>query len=340
VSVAVHDNLALTSTWLSPVTRRPLAWDAGRSVFAGADGETFSCLADEIPDFRPGERPLPAEEVTAIRARLGRLWDEGTASAAPPAAISPATPAAARRYWRRTARAEAVAFAVWLVRGRPAYTQRDSMQLYRSVTDVYPSALRRQVTVLVDGQPATAPLALFKRLSLQPVIDLIRREAVRSILDFGCGWGVNTIILRQLFPELDIWSFDYSPQRVLSTQFNLRALGLRPYRLFTADGSRLPLVDGAVDLVLSSHVLEQMAEVLPAALRETFRVARRFACHVEPTYRFARWPHRLRVRRLGYPRDVATAATAAGWRLLERRLASPAWGRTPGELLVLEKPRP
>jgi SAM-dependent methyltransferase len=185
---------------------------------------------------------------------------------------------------------------------------------------------------------ATAPLALFKRLSLQPVIDLIRREAVRSVLDFGCGWGANTIILRQLFPDLEVWSFDYSPQRVLTTQFNLRALRLQPYRLFVADGSRLSLGDGVIDLVLSTHVLEQMAEVLPAALRETFRVARRFACHVEPTYRFARWPHRLRVRRLGYPRDIAEQAVRVGWRIAEHRRANPAWGRTPGELLMLEKP--
>jgi hypothetical protein len=50
---------------------------------------------------------------------------------------------------------------------------------------------------------------------------------------------------------------------MLTTQFNLRALDLVPNRLFVADGSRLPLPDGAVDAVVSTYVLEQMAEVFP-----------------------------------------------------------------------------
>lgn len=338
MTLTAQENLALTASWISPVTRRPLTWDAARAVFTGAGGEVFGCLADEIPDFRPGEATLPPDEIAAIRARLRNAWDESEAASAPPQALVAGGPAASRGYWRAAARTEALAFVRWCARGRPPFTQRDSMRVYRTVSDVYPSALRRPVTVLTDAGVATAPLALFKRLSLQPVIDLIRREGLHSVLDFGCGWGANTIVLRQLFPELEVWSFDYSPQRAINTQFNLRALGMRPYRLFVADGSHLPLPDGAVDLVVSTHVLEQMAEVLPAALRETLRVARRYACHVEPTYRFARWPHRLRMRRLGYPRDIAGEATAAGWRIVERRPANPTWGRTPAELLLLEKP--
>jgi SAM-dependent methyltransferase len=338
VTLTAQENLALMASWISPVTRRPLTWDATRAAFTSDGGEIFGCLADEIPDLRPGEAALPSDETAAIRARLQQAWDESEATPAPQQALIAAGPAATRSYWRAAARTEALEFLRWCARGRPPFTQRDSMRLYRTVSDVYPGALRRPVTVLTDGGVATAPLALFKRLSLQPVIDLIRREGLRSVLDFGCGWGANTIVLRQLFPDLEVWSFDYSPQRAVNTQFNLRALGLRPYRLFVADGSRLPLPDRAVDLVVSTHVLEQMSEVLPAALRETFRVARRYACHVEPTYRFARWPHRLRMRRLGYPRDVAADAAAAGWRIVARRLANPTWGRTPAELLLLEKP--
>jgi SAM-dependent methyltransferase len=332
---ATSDNLALTASWWSPVTRRPLAWLPERIVFAGAGEEAFGCLDGEIPDFRPGAVPLTVSEIAAIRARLERWWDES-----PPATPSGSSSVAiesAWRYWYVTARAEVPAFLTWLVRGRPPYTQRESMERYRTVADVVPNAERRLVTVLADGRPATTPLMTFKRLSLGPLLDLIDAERIGSVLDFGCGWGANTILLKQLRPRLDVWSFDLSPERVVTTRFNLQRLGLTPYRLFVADGSRLPLPDGAVDLVLSTHVLEQMAEVLEPALAEIHRVARRFAWHVEPTYRFARWPHRLRMHRLGYPRDVADRARRLGWTVAERRLANPAWGRTPGELIVLRK---
>jgi SAM-dependent methyltransferase len=332
-----HDNLALTASWVSPVRRSPLTWDARRRTFASAAGETFVCLADNIPDLRDGGPPLSGDEIIAIQRRLEQAWADSDTLPELPQVLTAASIAATWRYWFNTACSETLAFARWYAHGSRSFTQGDSMRLYRNVTDVYPRALRRTVTVLTDRRVATAPLTLFKRLSLQPVVDLIRRRNLRSVLDFGCGWGANTIILRQILPRVDVWSFDYSPQRVLNTRFNLHALGLRPYRLFVADGSRLPLPDNAVDLVISTHVLEQMQEVLPAALRETFRVARRYAFHIEPTYDFARWPHRLRMRRLGYPRDVGRQAEAAGWRILERRRADPAWGRTPAELLLLEK---
>jgi SAM-dependent methyltransferase len=332
------ENLALDHHYISPVSRRALRPDVGSATFATADGtERFRSLAGEIPDLRVDKPLLDDHEISALRQRLGRWWDESQAAPVLPAALVPATPAAARRYWRITATSELKAFAAWWARRRPRYTQRDSMQLYRGVADVYAAAARRSVTVLTAGGVATVPLAHFKRLSLEPLLQLMRDRGVRSVLDFGCGWGANTVILRQLMPGLEVWSFDYSPQRVLTTQFNLRALGLVPYRLFVADGSRLPLADASVDVVLTTHVLEQMGEVLPRALDEIHRVARRFAYHVEPSWRWGRWPHRLRMRRLGYPRDIAERSVALGWRLLTRRPADPGWGRVPGELIVLEK---
>jgi precorrin-6B methylase 2 len=333
------ENLALEGAFVSPTTRRPLTWDAERAVFVAAgDAERFGCIADEVPDFRPDGCGLPADEIAGFRARLAELWKRSEAEPLPPQALVPASSADTRRYWRFVARSELTGFLRWVAAGRPPYTQDQSMRRYAAVTDVYPRARRHLVTVFTSGGLATAPLALFKELSLGSALDLIRREGIRSVLDFGCGWGANTIVLRRAFPDLHIWSFDYSPFRVLATQFNLRTLGLTPYRLFIADGSRLPLPDRSIDLVLTTHVLEQMQEVLSPALTEIQRVARRFAWHVEPTYRYARWLHRLRVRRLGYPRDIAERAVANGWRLLEQRPASPAWGRTPGELIVLARP--
>ena len=336
--MSTQENLALAGCFVSPASRRPLHRDRGSSTFVSVDGaERFGCVDGQIPDFRVDEPLVPPADVYALRGRLQHRWDDSDAGLALAPTLVPATPRQAWQYWRITATSELRAFLAWWARGRPPYTQRDSMRLYRDVADVYAAAVRRPVTVLTGRGVATVPLAHFKRLSLEPLIQLVRDRGVRTALDFGCGWGANTVLLRQLLPELEVWSFDYSPQRVLTTQFNLRALGLTPYRLFVADGSRLPLADGAVDVVLTTHVLEQMGEVLPRAMDEIHRVARRFAYHVEPSWRWGRWPHRLRMRRLGYPRDIAEQAVARGWRLVDHRPADPGWGRVPGELIVLEK---
>jgi SAM-dependent methyltransferase len=336
--VSVEENLALAGHYISPASRRPLHRDTSSASFVTVDGaERFGCLGGDIPDLRVDSSALIHAEIAALQHRLQRRWDECQVEPPLPPTLLPASPAEARRYWRITATSELKAYLRWRARGRPPYTQEASMRLYRDVSDVHAAAARRRVTVLTAGGVATVSLTHFKRLSLEPLLRLIVDHDVRSVLDFGCGWGANSVILRQLMPDLEAWSFDYSPQRVLTTQFNLRALGLVPYRLFVADGSRLPLGDAAVDLVLTTHVLEQMGEVLPRALDEIHRVARRFAYHVEPSWRWGRWPHRLRMRRLGYPRTIAEASLARGWRLVDHRPADPGWGRVPGELIVLEK---
>jgi SAM-dependent methyltransferase len=331
-------NRALEGAFVSPVTRRPLALAAAEPALVTDDGaERFPLLSGDVPDLRPGAVALGAEEVVRVQVRLDELWASGERGPEPARVVTPAGPRETRAFWRAMARAETAAYARWWLAGRRPYTQADSMALYREITDTYPNALRRQVSVVTGGSIATAPLETFKRLSLAPILELMRAEGVRSVLDFGCGWGANTILLGQQRPDTTVWSFDASPYRVLSTRYNLERLGLAPYRLFVADGSRLPLPDGAVDLVFTTHVLEQMSEVLPSALEEIRRVARRFAVHVEPAWRDARWPHRLRMLRLGYPRDIAERSVALGWRLRERRAMNPAWGKTPGELIVLER---
>lgn len=333
-----EENLALAGHYISPASGRPLHRDAGSNTFVSDENaERFGCLGGELPDLRVDEPMVPEAEVDALRQSLQRRWNDSEASPVLSPTLVAASPLQARQYWRITATSELRAFLAWLARGRPPYTQQDSMRLYRDVADVHAAAVRRKVTVLTGRGVATVPLAHFKRLSLEPLLALVLEHGVRTVLDFGCGWGANTVILRQLRPDLEVWSFDYSPQRVLTTQFNLRALGLVPYRLFVADGSRLPLADGAVDVVLTTHVLEQMGQVLPRALAEIHRVARRFAYHIEPSWRWGRWPHRLRMRRLGYPRDIAERSVARGWRLVDHRPADPGWGRVPGELIVLEK---
>ena len=97
--------------------------------------------------------------------------------------------------------------------------------------------------------------------------DLARRRPGR-LLDWGCGWGQVTVLLRE--HGVDAVAFDHDA--------DLHAPATRPLERFPAieahvspDPVRLPFVDGAFDTVLSCGVLEHV-ESPDASLDEIRRV--------------------------------------------------------------------
>lgn len=328
------------SGYVSPATRRPLLADPARGGLTTADGrEWFPLLAGDVPDLRVEGDRLPAQAVADLDARLDAAWAAAERRGAPPVQDVQPVPWAARLRERlATARAELTAFARYTLRPQP-WTQADSARLYRDLTPVYPDALATPVRMVQGGRVCATSLARFKELALGPLLALLHEQRVGSVLDFGCGWGASAIVLRRALPALELAAFDAVPQRVLSARFNLARLGLSGTALFVADGSRLPLGDDAVDLVFTSHVLEQMQEVLDPALAEIHRVARRWAVLMEPTWRHAGWVQRLRVIRKGYPRDILERCAGLAWAVREARPAEPTWAPTPAEWIVLEKVR-
>lgn len=334
----MKDNKAIQETYISPETGKQLTYDREHNVFTTRDrDENFRFIADDIPDFRVRSETMENTEVNRVQSHLEALWKDAESNGGDPhGTLKMFTWTEEQKYRLKTWKAELLAFLKGSLRGH-SWTQAESMELYRSLTDVYPNALRKNASMFRDGKLCSLSLMNFKRLSLEPLFRLIREHNIRSVLDFGCGWGANTILLKKEFPDIDVWSFDYSPYRVLSTRFNLKKLNMVPYRLTVADGSRLPFQEDSVDLVFTSHVLEQMNEVLAPALREIHRVSRRFAVHMEPSYHFAGPVYKLRVIRKNYPRDIAVRSRALGWRLQECRPANPTWAPTPAEWIVLEK---
>lgn len=333
-----HDNIALEETYISPVTGKLLRLDEEGGIFTTMDGnEVFRLIANEIPDFRVDSDSIDIAEVERVQIHLENFWKEAESdNVSPSQGLEIASLSENLKFRFGTWKTELWKFIRYSLY-RHSWTQADSMNIYSSLTDVYPKALRKKIKILKDRKLCFASLIHFKELSLEPLFRLIQKYKINSLLDFGCGWGGNTILLKQAFPDLAVWSFDYSPYRVLSTKFNLRKLSLTPYRLFVADGSKLPLPDNSIDLVFTSHVIEQMNEVLTPALQEIYRVARRYVVHIEPTFRYANWIHRLRVIRKNYPHDIVQRSETLGWRLKEYRPADPTWAPTPAEWIVFEK---
>jgi SAM-dependent methyltransferase len=137
----------------------------------------------------------------------------------------------------------------------------------------------------------------FRQLLL---IRIIERVQPKSVLEVGCGNGINLILLAGRFPEIrfagvELTAAGHRAARALQEQGALPP-GLGEYApLPLADpgafrridfrqgnATRLPFEDGAFDLVFTVLALEQMERVRAQALAEIARVAARHSLMIEP----------------------------------------------------------
>lgn len=149
------------------------------------------------------------------------------------------------------------------------------------------------------------------------------------VLDVGCGDGRLAALLRELRPELEVEGIDVLVREGTPI----------PVKLF--DGRKLPLADGAADVVTFVDVLHHTEDPL-VLLKEAARVARRAVvlkdhlCQgllARPTLRFMDWVGNARhgvVLPYNYqtPRQWAAHFAAAGLVVAEERTRLglyPAW---------------
>ena len=122
----------------------------------------------------------------------------------------------------------------------------------------------------------------------------------RSVLEVGCGNGVNLLCLAARFPEIRFAGVELTRGGVDMLSSALREPELPPalarftpepasdltahrrIALHRGTAARLPFRDATFDLVYSSLALEQMEEVRDAALSEMARVSGRHTLMLEP----------------------------------------------------------
>lgn len=91
----------------------------------------------------------------------------------------------------------------------------------------------------------------------EAIADRIASDRPGLVLDWGCGWGQITDLLRRR--GVDVRSFDFRPDVEVSGPRRLaRYPDLEAY-IETEDPVRLPYADGQFDAVLSCGVLEHVA---------------------------------------------------------------------------------
>jgi len=107
----------------------------------------------------------------------------------------------------------------------------------------------------------------------QEFLDALSGIEWDSALEVGCGFGWQLRAIRRRHPEKRIVGVDFSFSQL---RRGLDYLNGSRVSLGQADARRLPFADGTFDLVCTSGCLIYMhASVLPAALAELTRVARR-----------------------------------------------------------------
>ena len=125
----------------------------------------------------------------------------------------------------------------------------------------------------------------FKRNAALPrvrhVLGALRSIWPSRLVDIGSGRGAFLWPLMDAFPDLQITTAELHPTRLR----DLRAVsagGAARLRVVEADARRLPLADGAADVVTLLEVLEHMERPHEAAA-EALRVASRFVIASVPS---------------------------------------------------------
>jgi SAM-dependent methyltransferase len=143
-----------------------------------------------------------------------------------------------------------------------------------------------------------------------------------AILEVGCGDGTTLAGVLSLLVDKrpgPSGGIDISWSRAYVALEHLTRSGLMS-QVASADMFQLPLSDGSVDIVFTSHAIEPNGGREAEAIGELLRVTRRYLVLIEPLYEFAGREARSRMEHHGYIRNLVSAAHESGADVLEVRL--------------------
>lgn len=166
------------------------------------------------------------------------------------------------------------------------------------------------VTVLfqIDGKIYWAKNGCARIEFLDAVNQLVQGVENPTVLEAGCGAGLNMYMLNCSNPNLEISGFEYTNARLASAIISLWNSSMRN-NLFLADICNMRLDDNSYDVVYTGHVMEQLGqERAEQAIKEAWRVCRRGIVIREPSIHGANAYEKWRMRTLGYCEDLLTVA--------------------------------
>ena len=134
----------------------------------------------------------------------------------------------------------------------------------------------------------------------------------KDVLEVGCGDGFTLGYVEEE-TGVQCAGLDLSQKRLAYARTRTKA------RLFQGDMFDLPFRESQFDVVYTSHALEPNGGREKEALRELWRVARRYLILFEPDYDRASKLGKKRMRRLGYVTNLRRHIAALEYPLAEYR---------------------
>ena len=136
-------------------------------------------------------------------------------------------------------------------------------------------------------------------------LNLISQEIkeYRTVLDAGCGGGVNINVLKERYPEKSIVGFDVLEPRVRSAR-EIAKQKETDIRFFRGDIRKIGLKDKSVEATYTSLVLEQLPAHTLEALNELIRVTRHKIIVIEPCYEYGNFAQKQYLTYKDYTRSL------------------------------------
>jgi ubiquinone/menaquinone biosynthesis C-methylase UbiE len=142
-------------------------------------------------------------------------------------------------------------------------------------------------------------------------------EQDMTVLDCGTGEGTSIIPILKKLGMQSGYAIDASISRLLWAQRNSAMVGI-DLNLAVADFGQLPLLDNAVDVVVTVHALEPNHGRESELIKELGRVSRRFIFLIEPDFEKSSTEQKERMMKLGYIRQIDEAIKKNNFRILDK----------------------
>jgi ubiquinone/menaquinone biosynthesis C-methylase UbiE/uncharacterized protein YbaR (Trm112 family) len=163
---------------------------------------------------------------------------------------------------------------------------------------------------------------------------------VDSIIEIGVGEAttLNIVINNLKEKPSHIFGFDISWSRLKFAMEFLKDVNHPEIKLFTANLFEIPLLDNSVDIVYTSHSIEPNGGKEEEALKELYRITKKYLILLEPSYEFASPEARERMQKHGYVKNLPLVAKTLGYKIIEHRLFEYSLNPlNPTGLLIIEK---